>query len=79
MQTIKLSSFEDRGLTDHILILTCDFKFQSPASHGTDPCTCKRSRPKVSRSKDRVETDRQTYRGDCITSCTNALGNNATA
>jgi len=29
--------------------LTCDLKFQSPASHGSGPHTCKRSRSKVNR------------------------------
>jgi len=28
--------------------LTCDLQFQSPVSHGSDPHTCKRSRPQVS-------------------------------
>ena len=41
-KTRKLSSIEDRGQTDRILILTCDFQFQSPTSHGSDPHTCKR-------------------------------------
>jgi len=44
-----LSFIEDRGLTDCVLTLTRDLQFQAPASHGSDPHTRKRLRPKVSR------------------------------
>jgi len=49
--TRKLLSIEDRGLTDWVLTLavTCDLQFQYPVSNGSDPYTCKRSRPKISR------------------------------
>ena len=74
---------EDRGQTYRVLILviqtlTCDLQFQSPVSHDSDPHACKRSRPKVSQFKNRVETDgrdEQTDGGDCITSYANAVGN----
>jgi len=36
-----LSSIKNRGQTDHIFTLTCDFQFQSPASHGSDPTHAK--------------------------------------
>jgi len=65
------------------LTLTCDLQFQSTVSHGSDPHTCKRSRPRSVASKNRVETDGgmdrwtyiQTENGcNCITSHVNAVG-----
>jgi len=47
----KLSLIKDQGQTNRVLTLTHDLQFQSPANHGSDPRTCKRSRPKVSQFK----------------------------
>ena len=49
----KLLSINDRGVTDHHADpnLTHDLAFQSPASYGYDPYTCKKSRPKICRFK----------------------------
>jgi len=65
-ETRKPSSLEDRGQTDHVLTLsltlTCDLRFESLVSHGSDPHTCKGSRPKGQSVWKRVETDGWTDR-----------------
>ena len=73
---LNYKTFLDQGQTNHILTLTsiCDLQFQPPASHCSDPHTCKRSRPKVSPSKDWKWMDRETDVDDCITCHANVMG-----
>ena len=76
--TIIYDKIKDQSQTDHILTLTlsvtltCDPQFQLPASHNSDPHTCKRSRLNVSWK----QTDKQMDRGDCIISHANAVNKN---
>jgi len=80
-ETRKTALDGGRGLTDHAdLDLWPSVSIH--ASHGSDPNTCKKSRLKVSqfeRQSRNRRMDRQTDRGDCITSRAIAVGNNANA
>jgi len=76
--TRKMSLIKDRGQT-LTLTLTCDLQFQSRVSHGSDPHTHKRSRPKFSqfeRCSGNRQTDRRINGTDCITSRANTVSTN---
>jgi len=66
---------KDRGRTDRVLILTCDVQFQSPASRGSEPHTCKRSRPKASRFERQNGNRRTDRRTGLIALPPNVVGN----
>ena len=71
--TTRKLSFIERQTTSWPYYRNCNLQLQSPASYGSVPHTCKRSRPKVG-SKDSVETDG----GNCITSQATVVGNKLT-
>jgi len=62
MNTRKLSSIDDRGQTDRILTLTCEFQFQSLRAMVVTHIHAKDQRQMSVSSKDRVERDRRTDR-----------------
>ena len=76
MTAIRTRKKCPRGRTVRIsLTHDLDLDFQSLARYDYDLLTCKSSSSKSVSSKDRVETNGRTDRGDCITYHINAVGN----
>ena len=70
----KLSSIQEQGQTDCILSLTCDLQFQSLQAMIVTHTHAKDEGQRSVGSKNRVETDGQTDKGDCITLHANVVG-----